>query len=159
MANFDRVVEKNDLADIFTQIRDQFQRQDAQQQQQDQHQQHQNNLIQQLAGEMRLLINQVNLQGQQVPPPIVHPPPPPYPPPPQYPPPLIHHPDLKLSPPPFFLGNPSELKSFKLCLCQFLGSAPTTYHNDSTKIMYSGSYHKGTAGIWYVLDSGYPVVI
>ena len=115
MANFDRVVEQNDLADLFTQIRDQFQ-------QQDQHQQHQNNLIQQLAGEMQLLRNQVNLQGQQVPPPIVHPPPPAYPPPPHYPPLPIHHPNLNLSPPPHFLGNPSEFKSFKICLCQYIGS-------------------------------------
>ena len=32
MANFDRAVEQDNLAEIFTQIRDQFQRQDEQQQ-------------------------------------------------------------------------------------------------------------------------------
>ena len=149
MANFDRVVEQNNLAEIFTQIRDQFQRQDAQQQKQSQDQQHQSNLIKQLMSEMQLLRNQVNIQGQQMPPPIVPPPPPPYQPPPPYPPPPIAPPNLNLSPPPSFLGNPSELKSFKLRLCQFIGSAPATYPTDEYKIMLAGSYLKGSAGQWY----------
>ena len=56
MANFDSVVEQDQLAAIFVQISDQFR-------QQTQNQQHQNNSIQQLAGNMQLLRNQVNQQG------------------------------------------------------------------------------------------------
>ena len=52
MANFDRAMEQDQLAAIFMQISDQFR-------QHNQNQQQQNNVIQQLAGDMQLLRNQV----------------------------------------------------------------------------------------------------
>ena len=75
--------------------------------------------------------------------------PPPPPPPPHHPPPPPPRPDLKLNPPLPFHGNPLTLKSFKLRLCQFIGAAPATYHDDYSKIVFTGSLLHGTAGDWY----------
>ena len=109
MTNYDNAVEQDQLAALLNQVGAQFQQFTLITQQIAHDQQQQNQFNQQLAGDVIFLRNQVNLQGQQMPPP---PPPPPQYPPPQYSPPPIHHPDLKLSLPPPFLGNPSVKYSF-----------------------------------------------
>lgn len=142
MANFDRSVENDRMADFLSQMRAEFQALTHVTTQLANDQQQQNQFNQQMAGDMHFLRTQIQ-QGQQGPP---HVPPPP---PPHYPPPPIIRPNLNLIAPPPFSGNPSELKFFKLRLCQFLGSAPDTYHDDYTKIIYTGSLLQGTAGTWY----------
>ena len=143
MAEFDNVMEQDRLAPILNELRPQMQ-----QAFQNQNQMAQNQIIQnqQIGHDMIFLREQVNLQ--QVPPPYYPPPPPPHyplPPPPQPLPPF----DLKLPQPPFFSGTPSELRSFKLRLCQFLSANPQAYHNDINKILYSGQLLTGSARKWY----------
>ena len=75
----------------------------------------------------------------------ITPPPPPSLPPPNPPPSL----DLKLPAPTHFFGDPSELRSFQLQLCEFLSGSPARYHDDHSRILYSGSTLKGAARKWY----------
>ena len=50
-----------------------------------------------------------------------------------------HHPstslDLQLPTPTPFSGNPSELRSFQLRLCEYFDGSPARYHNDSSRIL------------------------
>ena len=142
MANYDRVVENEQLTAFFTALRAEFQSLTNATQQLSNDQQLQNQYNQTMANDMQFLRTQIQNVQQA-------PPPPPPPPPPHYPPPPIIRPNLNLVHPPPFSGNPAELKHLKLRLCQFLASAPDTYHNNYTKIIFTGSLLQGTAGTWY----------
>ena len=67
------------------------------------------------------------------------------------PPPLqpTHYPsptlDLQLPTPTPFSGNPSELRSFQLRLSEYFDGSPARYHNDSSRILYTGSSLTGAA--------------
>ena len=102
----------------------------------------QNQSNQQLANDMNLLRDQLQRQppARQVTPPLLPPQPP------LLPPPSL---DLKLPAPTPFFGDPSELRSFQLQLCEFLSGSPARYHDDYSRILYSGSSLKGAARKWY----------
>ena len=55
--------------------------------------------------------------------------------------------DLQLPTPTPFSGNPSELRSFQLC--EYFDGSPARYHNDSSRILYTGSSLTGAARKWY----------
>ena len=69
------------------------------------------------------------------------------PPPPQAPPPQRRN--LNLPDPPKFFGNPFELQSFKVQLCQYMGANYDTYIDSQTQILFSGSHLLGPARDWY----------
>ena len=56
---------------------------------------------------------------------------------------------LNLTPPPTFSRIPSEIYSFKLRLCQFLGVNNDTYTDSQSQLLYAGSLLSGTAGQRY----------
>ena len=58
---------------------------------------------------------------------------------------LIHK-SLNLPTPPRFFGTPSELNSFKLRLCQYLGSNMDVYIDSRTQILFAGSLLDGRTG-------------
>ena len=88
--------------------------------------------FQQMANHVNYLTNQVQNQN---------PLPPPAPPP--------QRRNLNLPDPPKFSGNPSELQSFKVQLCQFMGTNYDTYIDSQTQILFSGSHLLGPARDWY----------
>ena len=57
--------------------------------------------------------------------------------------------NLNLPDPPHFSGNPSELQSFKVQLCQYMGANPDIYVDSQTQILFSGSHLRGPARDWY----------
>ena len=57
--------------------------------------------------------------------------------------------DLQLPTPTPFSGDPSELRSFQLRLCEFFSGSPARFHDDYSRILYSGSSLTGTARKWY----------
>ena len=81
-----------------------------------------------------------NLVSQNIPPPQFHNP---------HPPPPPTRPNLNLPQPPPFSGNPSELSTFKLKLCQFIRGNYQTYFDNESQLMYAGSLLSGPAGQWY----------
>ena len=81
-----------------------------------------------------------NLVTQNIPPPQFHNP---------HPPPPPTRPNLNLPQPPPFSGNPSELSTFKLKLCQFIRGNYQTYFDNESQLMYAGSLLSGPAGQWY----------
>ena len=58
--------------------------------------------------------------------------------------------NLNPPPPPNFFGIPSEIYSFKLRLCQFLGANMDTYSDSQSQLLYAGSLLSGLAGQWYI---------
>ena len=56
---------------------------------------------------------------------------------------------MNLPTPPRFFGTPSKLISFKLRLCQYLGSNMDVYIDSRTQILFAGSLMDGQAGLWY----------
>ena len=90
-------------------------------------------LMQQMGDQSNYLTNQVQKEIPQ--------------PPPQAPPPPRRN--LNLSDPPKFFGNPSELQSFKVQLCQFMGANYETYIDSQTQILFSGSHLLGPERDWY----------
>ena len=106
-------------------------------------QQNQNQSNQQMANDMMIFRDQQHRQGQQ---PAPHPtPPPPHQP---LPNPSLSL-DLKLPAPTPFSGTASELRSFQLRLCEYLSGSPARYHDDYSRILYSGSVLTGAARKWY----------
>ena len=79
---------------------------------------------------------EVNQNVQQAPPPP--------------PAPLPIRPNLNLPQPPYFSGNPNELPSFKLKLCQFLPGNSQTYFDTESQLMYAGGLLTGAAHQWYM---------
>ena len=53
--------------------------------------------------------------------------------------------DLQLPTPTPFSGDPSELRSFQLRLCEFFSGSPARFHDDYSRILYSGSSLTGAA--------------
>ena len=137
MAAFDNVVEQ----DHDRMARLEFENQQFRDQSNNRNQQF-NDMAQQnqeLANEANLWRDRANRQGPFPPPPPYYPPPPP-------PPPRL---DLLLPQPQTFSGDPSELRSFKLRLTQYVGANFERYNNTQDQILYAGSLLKGLAGKWY----------
>ena len=73
-----------------------------------------------------------------------------FPPPPIQPPHYSSPPlDLQLPTPTPFSGDPSELRSFQLRLCEFFSGSPARFHDDYSRLLYSGSSLTGAARKWY----------
>ena len=58
-------------------------------------------------------------------------------------------PNLNLSPPSKFSGNPSDLPMFKLRLYQHLMGNYSTYGDHARQLLYAGSLLEGSAAQWY----------
>ena len=61
---------------------------------------------------------------------------------------LAPRPNLNLPPPREFNGDPSELKTFRIKLVQFLRGNGNTFFDDQSQVMYAGSLLQGPAQQW-----------
>ena len=57
--------------------------------------------------------------------------------------------NLNLPQPPFFLGNPLELQTFKIKVTKYLRGNFNTFFDDQSQIMYAGGLLQGPAQQWY----------